>query len=50
MSFAETWRSWRIKVHDILEVGGEAHPMGRVVNVFSSSSSSPTASPSPPRR
>jgi voltage-gated potassium channel len=34
MSFAETWRSWRIKVHDVLEVGGEAHPMGRVVNVF----------------
>jgi voltage-gated potassium channel len=34
MSFAETWRSWRVKVHDVLEVGGEAHPMGRVVNVF----------------
>jgi voltage-gated potassium channel len=34
MGFAETWRSWRSKVHDVLEVGGEAHPMGRVVNAF----------------
>lgn len=34
MSFAATWRSWRLKVHDTLEVGGEAQPMGRVVNVF----------------
>jgi voltage-gated potassium channel len=34
MGFAATWRSWRVKVHDVLEVGGEAHPMGRVVNVF----------------
>jgi len=34
MSFAETWRSWRVKVHDVLEVGGEAHPMGRVINAF----------------
>ena len=28
------WRSWRRKVHDILEVGGDAHPAGRVVNAF----------------
>jgi voltage-gated potassium channel len=34
MSFASVWRSWRINVHDILEVGGEAHPIGRVVNIF----------------
>jgi voltage-gated potassium channel len=32
---AETlWRQWRRQVHDILEVGGEAHPAGRVVNAF----------------
>lgn len=34
MSFKTVWRSWRVKVHDVLEVGGEAHPMGRVVNGF----------------
>jgi voltage-gated potassium channel len=28
------WRSWRRQVHDILEVGGDAHPAGRVVNAF----------------
>ena len=28
------WRIWRRKVHDILEVGGDAHPAGRVVNAF----------------
>lgn len=28
------WRSWRRKIHDILEVGGDAHPAGRVVNAF----------------
>jgi voltage-gated potassium channel len=28
------WRSWRLKVHDILEVGGDAHPAGRIVNGF----------------
>jgi len=32
---AETvWRRWRRQVHDILEVGGDAHPAGRVVNAF----------------
>jgi voltage-gated potassium channel len=34
MSFKTAWRSWRLKVHDILEVGGDAHPVGRIVNVF----------------
>ena len=29
-----TWRSWRRKVHDILEVGGDAHPVGKLVNAF----------------
>ncbi len=32
---AETvWRHWRRQVHDILEVGGDAHPAGRAVNAF----------------
>jgi voltage-gated potassium channel len=26
------WRQWRRQVHDILEVGGDAHPVGRFVN------------------
>ena len=34
MSFVTVWRSWRLKVHDILEVGGDAHPAGRIVNGF----------------
>jgi voltage-gated potassium channel len=34
MSFRPIWRDWRVKIHDILEVGGEAHPAGRVVNAF----------------
>jgi hypothetical protein len=28
------WRRWRREVNDILEVGGDAHPAGRAVNVF----------------
>ncbi len=28
------WRRWRRQVHDILEVGGDAHAAGRVVNAF----------------
>lgn len=28
------WRRWRRQVHDILEVGGDAHPAGRAVNAF----------------
>ncbi len=28
------WRGWRRQVHDILEVGGDAHPAGRAVNAF----------------
>jgi voltage-gated potassium channel len=28
------WRRWRQDVHDILEVGGDAHPAGRYVNAF----------------
>jgi len=35
MAAAESvWRTWRREVHDILEVGGDAHPAGRVVNAF----------------
>jgi voltage-gated potassium channel len=34
MSLKTAWRRWRLKVHDVLEVGGEAHPVGRVVNIF----------------
>jgi voltage-gated potassium channel len=34
MSFKTVWLGWRRKVHDILEVGGDAHPMAHVVNVF----------------
>ena len=28
------WSRWRRKVHDILEVGGDAHPAGYFVNAF----------------
>jgi voltage-gated potassium channel len=28
------YRRLRREVHDVLEVGGDAHPMGRVVNGF----------------
>ena len=34
MSLKSAWRDWRVKVHDILEVGGDANPIGRVVNTF----------------
>jgi cAMP-binding proteins - catabolite gene activator and regulatory subunit of cAMP-dependent protein kinases len=34
MSVKASWRHWRIKVHDILEVGGTAHPAGHIVNAF----------------
>jgi voltage-gated potassium channel len=34
MAGETVWRRWRRKVHDILEVGGDAHPAGRVVNGF----------------
>ena len=34
MSAETAWRRWRREVHDILEVGGDAHPAGRVVNAF----------------
>jgi voltage-gated potassium channel len=33
MSAKSVWRSWRLKVHDILEVG-DGNPIGRVVNAF----------------
>jgi len=33
MSLKSVWRDWRVKVHDILEVG-DGNPIGRVVNVF----------------
>lgn len=29
-----TWRRWRRKVHEILELGGDAHPAGTFVNGF----------------
>lgn len=28
------WKRWRLQVHDILEVGGAAHPAGQFVNAF----------------
>ena len=34
MAATSVWRGWRREVHDILEVGGDAHPAGRFVNVF----------------
>lgn len=34
MTAKTAWRHWRRQVHDILEVGGDAHPAGRVVNAF----------------
>ena len=34
MPATTVWRRWRREVHDILEVGGDAHPAGRVVNAF----------------
>ena len=33
MSLKSVWRDWRVKVHDILEVG-DGNPIGRVINVF----------------
>jgi voltage-gated potassium channel len=32
MAAESLWRCWRRQVHDILEVGGDAHPAGRIVN------------------
>lgn len=34
MNGESVWRRWRREAHDILEVGGEAYPFGRVVNGF----------------
>jgi voltage-gated potassium channel len=34
MRAGDGWRGWRRQVHDILEVGGDAHPAGRIVNAF----------------
>jgi voltage-gated potassium channel len=34
MAAESVWRTWRRQVHDVLEVGGDAHPAGRVVNSF----------------
>ncbi len=34
MTATTVWRGWRREIHEILEVGGDAHPAGRVVNVF----------------
>jgi voltage-gated potassium channel len=30
----DDWHRWRRQVHDVLEVGGDAHPWSRVVNAF----------------
>jgi voltage-gated potassium channel len=34
MTAQTVWRGWRREVHDVLEIGGDAHPIGRVVNAF----------------
>lgn len=34
MNAQTAWRRWRRQVHDILELGGDAYPAGRVVNAF----------------
>jgi voltage-gated potassium channel len=34
MTAKTAYRRWRREVHDILEVGGDAHPVGRIVNAF----------------
>ena len=34
MSGETVWRRWRREVHDILEVGGDTYPIGRLVNGF----------------
>jgi voltage-gated potassium channel len=34
MTAKTVWRHWRREVHDVLEVGGDAHPAGRFVNAF----------------
>jgi voltage-gated potassium channel len=34
MAGETVWRHWRRKVHDILEVGGDAHPAAHVVTAF----------------
>jgi len=34
MAAGTVWRRWRRKVHDILEVGGDAHPAARAVTAF----------------
>ncbi len=34
MAAGTVWRNWRRKVHDILEVGGDAHPAAHVVTGF----------------
>lgn len=34
MAAPSAWRRWRREVHDILEVGGDAHPVGRFINAF----------------
>ena len=34
MAEEPAWRRWRRQVHDILEVGGDAHPAARFVNAF----------------
>lgn len=34
MTAKTAYRRWRREVHDILEVGGDAHSVGRIVNAF----------------
>ena len=34
MTAKTAWRRWRREVHELLEVGGDAHPAGHLVNAF----------------
>lgn len=34
MSLKTVWLGWRRTVHDVLEVGGDAHPAAHIINVF----------------
>ena len=34
MTATTAWQGWRREAHDLLEVGGAAHPAGRAINAF----------------
>src|ERR671911_1243115 len=34
MAAESVWSRWRREVHDVLEVGGDAHPAGRLIEGF----------------